>query len=182
MCVCFSAETNHKARDALDEYARVNPSHAEALITRSDMQLKRLSSMNNRDDFMLLIDAVHAVLKEIEDHLASIHFGDEHNDAQWLCGDTYTLADLSLTVLLHRLSALGLEHLFWKPNRPLTGLYYERVCTRDSFRHSISTHRKYMPKRLEVLLSQFTPIQIASAVTVFSAILVMVPFMAMTTK
>lgn len=56
----------------------------------------------------------------------------------WLCCENFSIADVSLAVLLQRLWELGLENRFWAGGkRPLLENYYERVKQRDSFKKTM---------------------------------------------
>lgn len=56
----------------------------------------------------------------------------------WLCSEEFTIADISLGILLHRLYSLGFENLFWaNDKRPLIEKYFERLCERESFKKSL---------------------------------------------
>lgn len=133
--------------------------------------------MENRSEFVDLVKNVHDLLDEIEMQLGHNHFGEDDHPDEWLCCDSFTVADLSLAVLLHRLSSLGLESLFWQSELPLTRKYYERICVRDSFVRSLRP-RPSFHSRLEVMIMQLSPIQLVTAVTMVSAAIV-VPFLAM---
>ncbi|XP_010787589.1 ganglioside-induced differentiation-associated protein 1-like, partial [Notothenia coriiceps] len=53
----------------------------------------------------------------------------------WLCGDFFSMADVSLAVTLHRLKFLGLSQRFWgEGTRVNLETYYERVVQRPAFR------------------------------------------------
>ncbi|XP_075936763.1 ganglioside-induced differentiation-associated protein 1 isoform X2 [Anarhichas minor] len=53
----------------------------------------------------------------------------------WLCGDFFSMADVSLAVTLHRLKFIGLSRRFWGDgNRVNLETYYERVVERPAFR------------------------------------------------
>lgn len=165
---------NQTASEVLHSYAQIDALHAEALITRSALQLKKIYAMENRTEFLELMAKVIDILNEVEDQLAKRQF--DVNDTQWLCCDTFSVADLSLTVLLHRLSTLGLESMCWKPNRPLTAKYYDRVCERESFRRSLPP-APTMQKRLAFLVHQLSPMQLA--LSVLTAAIVAVPLLSM---
>lgn len=50
----------------LEQYATVNPLHAENLRKKAQFQDKKRAIYTNRDEFMVLINAVESVLNEIE--------------------------------------------------------------------------------------------------------------------
>uniref|UniRef100_A0A7N6F8F8 GST N-terminal domain-containing protein n=1 Tax=Anabas testudineus TaxID=64144 RepID=A0A7N6F8F8_ANATE len=53
----------------------------------------------------------------------------------WLCGEFFSMADVSLAVTLHRLKFLGLSRRYWgNGNRVNLETYYERVVERPAFR------------------------------------------------
>ncbi len=59
----------------------------------------------------------------------------EEGSQSWLCGDFFSMADVSLAVTLHRLKFLGLSRRYWgNGNRANLETYYERVVERPAFR------------------------------------------------
>lgn len=58
---------------------------------------------------------------------------------QWLCCNEFTIADLSLVMLLSRLYHLGLESFFWTRDRPLIEGYFERARERHAYRRLMAT-------------------------------------------
>lgn len=59
----------------------------------------------------------------------------EEGSQPWLCGDFFSMADVSLAVTLHRLKFLGLSRRYWgNGNRVNLETYYERVVERPAFR------------------------------------------------
>lgn len=58
----------------------------------------------------------------------------EEGRQPWLCGESFTLADVSLAVTLHRLKFLGFARRNWgNGKRPNLETYYERVLKRKTF-------------------------------------------------
>ncbi|XP_015271690.1 PREDICTED: ganglioside-induced differentiation-associated protein 1 isoform X2 [Gekko japonicus] len=58
----------------------------------------------------------------------------------WLCGEFFSLADISLAVTLHRLKFIGLARRSWgNGKRPNLEIYYERVLKRKTF-HKVLGH------------------------------------------
>lgn len=63
------AETDAKISSVLEQYAKVNPIHAENLRKKAQFQEKKRAIFTNRDEFMVLINAVDSVLTQIEAEL-----------------------------------------------------------------------------------------------------------------
>ena len=60
-----------------------------------------------------------------------LHYtGDEE---YWLCSSTFTIADIYLSCLLHRLTFVGQSESIFLSKRPITSDYYQRVLKRKSF-------------------------------------------------
>lgn len=56
----------------------------------------------------------------------------------WLCCEQFTIADISLGILLHRLYCLGFEnHLWANDKRPFVEQFYIRISERESFKKSL---------------------------------------------
>lgn len=137
--------------------------------------------MEERSEFLELVEKVNEILNKVEEQLIQQNFANDFDD-QWLCCDVFSIADLSLAVLLHRLSSLGLESLFWKPHRPLTGKYYEKVCMRGSFMRSLPPPPNSMQYQLKMLVKQMSPTQVATVISVLSVAVVILPLLAINTK
>lgn len=59
----------------------------------------------------------------------------DEGSQSWLCGEFFSVADVSLAVILHRLKFLGLSRRYWgNGNRVNLEMYYERVVERPAFR------------------------------------------------
>lgn len=175
-------EAHQTVREVLQSYERVDAAHAEALIARFDAQLEKQSTLGFRSEFLEIVEKFNEILSEVEDQLRRQDFGDANGHQQWLCSDAFSIADLSLSVLLHRLSCLGLESLFWNPNRPLTAMYYERVCQRDSFVRSLPPPPQSLVHRLEVLVKQMSITQVATAMSVLGVAVLVLPLMIISSK
>lgn len=64
---------------------------------------------------------------------------------EWLCCNEFTIADISLGVLLHRLSILGLESHFWSTDsKPYLTKYYRQITQRNSFKKSLPSMQSTM--------------------------------------
>lgn len=68
---------------------------------------------------------------------------DESNE--WLCCNQFTLADVSLGILLHRLHQLGLSKYYWGNNKkPFLSKYYKTISKRKSFRNALPSRTARM--------------------------------------
>lgn len=104
-------------------------------------------------NFLGVLEEMHVILEEVEGELAKHNaglgvcrygralywwFSDFNRRDWWLCSSRFTIADVELTILLVRISQLGLEHVFWEAGkRPYIERYYERVKLRDSFKKTV---------------------------------------------
>lgn len=93
-----------------------------------------LAVMKDPVRFGKVLDEVDAVLKEVEEQLVK-----NQGSEKWLVSEKFTVADVSLTILLERLNQLGLEQRFWE-NRPNIAAYYSRVKQRESYKKSMPTN------------------------------------------
>lgn len=60
------------------------------------------------------------------------------DEESWLCCESFTAADISLTVLLERLNVLGLENHFWGDRkRPHVEAFYKKVQSRSSYKKTM---------------------------------------------
>lgn len=57
----------------------------------------------------------------------------------WLCCERFTIADISLTVLLDRLYYTGLDSRYWINKRPHIAQYYSEAKARKSYKATMPT-------------------------------------------
>lgn len=70
-------------------------------------------------------------LQKLEDHLAA-------NGGPWILGETYSLADISMTAILHRLDETGfLDHYVAQNGLTHIAAYYQRLKARPSWAAAI---------------------------------------------
>ena len=63
--------------------------------------------------------------------------GSPSGEKPWLCGQNFTIADIYLSTLLHRMVLAGQKERLWGNGyRPLIASYYERVRHRHTFQES----------------------------------------------
>ncbi|KAJ2944383.1 hypothetical protein O0L34_g18385 [Tuta absoluta] len=118
----------------LRKLAEENPKVKEILLYKAQIQERKHEILTNEEEYTKILNIVDQVLTEVEEELK------EQNEGNWLCCETFTIADIDLAVLLQRLWELGFENRFWaKGKRPHVEHYYERVKQRDSFKKAMPT-------------------------------------------
>ena len=77
---------------------------------------------------------MHIHLDELEEHLG--------HGQPWICGEDFTLADISWVVVLERLNEADWADVFWaKGQRPRVAAYWERLTKRPSYEAALGSHR-----------------------------------------
>lgn len=86
-----------------------------------------------------------------------------------MCAAQFTVADICLTILLDRISRLGLEHQFWGGEKnPFLKKYYLRVQQRDSYNKTIPSSLVLV----KMLVNTQPPIVVGVGVVAVVAVLV----------
>lgn len=131
-------ESRNKLRDFFP--ARLEKIHQKSVEYQGSaigdaLREKALASLENSAIFTDLskynevLAKVESVLDEIEATLES-----ESHVGVWLCGPTFTVADICLVALLLRLHQLGFDDRMWKGGlRPHVAVYQEMAFKRASF-------------------------------------------------
>ena len=97
-------------------------------------------------DFLDDADFMNGVLERMDDCMATLEGELESATTDWLCSDSYTMADLFWGINLYRLKALGMGYL-WDPEtyphdravfRPNVHTYAQRLAEKPSFRHAVA--------------------------------------------
>ncbi|KAG8180090.1 hypothetical protein JTE90_027870 [Oedothorax gibbosus] len=102
------------------------------LVKKSGLDKIRAMIADPNEVVKAVLDVEYA-LNTVEKELAT-HQGDKKD--WWLCSDKFTIADISLCILLHRCQKIGLIDKFFQPAGSFPNLrrYYQRVQQRDSYR------------------------------------------------
>lgn len=151
-CV-LEADENNAAE--LRKFAAENPEAREMLMEKATNQEKKREKLLNKEEFLNLVKDTDDTLDKVEAELA------EHTEGWcnclsvrltnnklkiaekkqwWLCTDRFTVADVSLTILLVRLNQIGMEPHFWTGGkRPNVENYFNRVQQRESYKKTIPT-------------------------------------------
>ncbi len=104
------------------------PVVADCLRQKADKVEETLEIWSQPKKFRQTMDHLEAVLDGIEAELAR-----DDRSGGWLCGPSFTAADVALSVLLARLHQLGLDERLWKGGaRPNVAVYQEMALERPS--------------------------------------------------
>ena len=117
------------------------------LMRKMDLQERRKRLVDSRLEFQKILDSVQNVLNYFEKDL------ERNTNREWLIGSDFSLADISLGLLLHRLYQLGFENYYWTFGKmPFIESYFLRFKSRASY-------QKLIPNNFEVLMDiwQMTP-------------------------
>ncbi|KAM9712592.1 ganglioside-induced differentiation-associated protein 1 isoform 2-T2 [Menidia menidia] len=120
----------------LEKLAEQNPELKDAYIAKQRRLKSKLFDHDNRKYLKKLLDELESVMDQVETELQRrVEETPEDGSPSWLCGDFFSMADVSLAVTLHRLKFLGLSRRYWgNGNRVNVETYYERVVERPAFR------------------------------------------------
>ena len=66
------------------------------------------------------------------DNPCTFSYSDSSSGVYWLCGTTYTAADLTATTLLLRFQMLGIDDRFFSSKRPLCYQYRDQLLARPT--------------------------------------------------
>ncbi|KAL1517839.1 hypothetical protein ABEB36_001551 [Hypothenemus hampei] len=121
----------------LRRYAEETPGARAMLLEKAENQEKKREKLLNKQEFIKILNQAEEVFDKIEAELAE-HTKDQ--EEWWLCSDRFTVADVSLTILMVRISQIGMEPYFWSNGkRPYMEYYFERVQDRESYDKTVPT-------------------------------------------
>ncbi|KAL0270435.1 UNVERIFIED_CONTAM: hypothetical protein PYX00_007845 [Menopon gallinae] len=121
-----------KSSSSLRQHAANNPEIKDTLTKKAECQEEKHKIITEKKEYLKVLDQVNAILEKVESELKL------KNGVPWLCCDQFTMADISLTILLDRLSRVGLANYFWtNGKRSNIEKYYQRVQKRDSYRQAV---------------------------------------------
>ncbi|XP_076014359.1 ganglioside-induced differentiation-associated protein 1 [Genypterus blacodes] len=132
---CIRAQIGNTETE-LKKLAEQNPELKDAYIAKQRRLKSKLYDHDNMKFLKKLLDELESVMDQLETELQRrVEETPEEGRPSWLCGDFFSMADVSLAVTLHRLKFLGLSRRFWgNGNRVNLETYYERVVERPAFR------------------------------------------------
>ncbi|KAL4635169.1 ganglioside-induced differentiation-associated protein 1 [Arapaima gigas] len=120
----------------LKKLAAENPELQQAYIAKQRRLKSKLLEHDNVKYLKKILDELENVMDQVETELQRrIEETPEEGSQAWLCGEFFSMADVSLAVTLHRLKFLGLSRRYWgNGTRVNVESYYERVIERPAFR------------------------------------------------
>ncbi|TSK98365.1 Ganglioside-induced differentiation-associated protein 1 [Bagarius yarrelli] len=121
----------------LKKLAVENPELKDAYISKQRHLKTKLFDHDNIKYLKKILDELEKVMDQVETELQrrAEETPEEGTQPSWLCGDFFSMADVSLAVTLHRLKFLGLSRRYWGNGaRANLESYYERVLERPTFR------------------------------------------------
>ncbi|KAG7524229.1 ganglioside-induced differentiation-associated protein 1 [Solea senegalensis] len=119
----------------LKKLAEQNPELKDAYVAKQRRLKSKLLDHDNMKYLKKLLDELESVMDQVETELQRRVEETPEGSQSWLCGEFFSMADVSLAVTLHRLKFLGLSRRYWgNGNRVNLETYYERVVERPAFR------------------------------------------------
>ncbi|XP_054731747.1 ganglioside-induced differentiation-associated protein 1 isoform X1 [Anastrepha obliqua] len=132
-------KNNEKVYELLKQSIDEAETNKASLLRKLDIQDKRKRMVQSRVEFQKILDAVHNVLRYIDNDFK------ENSGREWLVSNEYSLADVSFGLLLHRLYQLGFENYYWSYGKmPYVESYFLRFRKRP-------TYQKLMPSNFKIL-------------------------------
>ncbi|XP_018423033.1 PREDICTED: ganglioside-induced differentiation-associated protein 1 isoform X1 [Nanorana parkeri] len=121
----------------LKKLAQENPDLEDAYVAKQKRLKNKLMEHDNIKYLTKILDELEKVLDQVEVELQrrSEETPEEGtSNKSWLCGQFFSLADVSLAVTLHRLKFLGFARRNWgNGKRPHLETYYEQILQRKTF-------------------------------------------------
>ncbi|MGH0161466.1 UNVERIFIED_CONTAM: hypothetical protein FKN15_061036 [Acipenser sinensis] len=120
----------------LKKLAHKHPELQEAYVAKQKRLKSKLLDHDNMKYVKKILDELEKVLDQVETELQRRNEETpEEGNQPWLCGQFFSVADVSLAVTLHRMKFLGLSRRYWgNGDRQNVETYYERVLKRKTFR------------------------------------------------
>ncbi|KAG2458497.1 GDAP1 protein, partial [Polypterus senegalus] len=125
----------------LKKLALQHPELEEAYVAKQKRLKSKLLDHDNIKFLKKILDELQNVMDQVETELQRRNEETpEEGEQPWLCGQFFSVADVSLAVTLHRLKFLGLSRRYWgNGNRQNLERYYERVLNRKTFRQVLGS-------------------------------------------
>ncbi|XP_023243942.1 ganglioside-induced differentiation-associated protein 1-like [Centruroides sculpturatus] len=127
-----------ESKELLDKYANEYPELRDQYLAKKRENQTKLEQAQNVYQVKKALDDLESLLNKVEDELASHK---NENSDYWLCTEKFTIADISLSVLLNRLLLLGLwKRYFGEDKRPNVATYFKKVQQKDCYKKTFNHH------------------------------------------
>ncbi|XP_067227838.1 ganglioside-induced differentiation-associated protein 1-like 1 isoform X1 [Chanodichthys erythropterus] len=112
------------------------PQLTEPYLSKQKKLMAKILDHDNVNYLKKILGELGMVLDQVEAELEKRKLEYQGQKCElWLCGPTFTLADICLGATLHRLKFLGLSRKYWEDgSRPNLQSFFERVQKRYAFR------------------------------------------------
>lgn len=132
----------------LTHKATHHPDLRDGYLAKSQIAAQKYDVITDEEKVKGQLAQLDSLFKDLEMRLAGVNTGD--SSERWLCGSTFTAADISFAVLLDRLTLLGLDARFF-PHRscPAVQRYLQQLQRRGTFQ---AIRREVNGLRLTLLL------------------------------
>ncbi|KAM9431121.1 ganglioside-induced differentiation-associated protein 1-like 1 isoform 1-T1 [Salvelinus alpinus] len=134
-----TAEIRRHLANAASELMKLDheePTLTEPYLSKQKKLMAKILDHDNVTYLKKILGELAMVLDQVEAELEKRKIEYEGQKCElWLCGPEFTLADVCLGALLHRLKFLGLSKKYWEDgSRPNLQSFFERVQKRYAFR------------------------------------------------
>ncbi|XP_018429928.1 PREDICTED: ganglioside-induced differentiation-associated protein 1-like 1 isoform X1 [Nanorana parkeri] len=134
-----TAEIRRHLANASTELLKLDyedPQLIEPYLSKQKKLMAKILEHDNVNNLKKILIELAMALDQVEAELEKRNIEYEGRKCElWLCGNTFTLADILLGATLHRLKFLGLSKKHWEDgSRPNLQSYFERMQKRYAFR------------------------------------------------
>ncbi|XP_066558803.1 ganglioside-induced differentiation-associated protein 1-like 1 [Amia ocellicauda] len=134
-----TAEIRRHLANAASELMKLDheePQLTEPYLSKQKKLMAKILDHDNVNYLKKILSELAMVLDQVEAELEKRKLEYQGQKCElWLCGPEFTLADISLGAMLHRLKFLGLSNKYWEEgSRPNIQSFFERVQKRYAFR------------------------------------------------
>uniref|UniRef100_A0A673WLZ2 Ganglioside induced differentiation associated protein 1 like 1 n=1 Tax=Salmo trutta TaxID=8032 RepID=A0A673WLZ2_SALTR len=134
-----TAEIRRHLTNAASELMKLDheePTLTEPYLSKQKKLMAKILDHDNVSYLKKILGELAMVLDQVEAELEKRKIEYKGQKCElWLCGPEFTLADVCLGALLHRLKFLGLSKKYWEDgSRPNLQSFFERVQKRYAFR------------------------------------------------
>ncbi|XP_026055952.1 ganglioside-induced differentiation-associated protein 1-like 1 [Carassius auratus] len=134
-----TAEIRRHLANAASELMKLDheePQLTEPYLSKQKKLMAKILDHDNVNYLKKILGELAMVLDQVEAELEKRNLEYQGQKCElWLCGPTFTLADICLGATLHRLKFLGLSRKYWEDgSRPNLQSFFERVEKRFAFR------------------------------------------------